>query len=93
MEVILKHKTTDGTTYHEIDIEFSSNKKWGSQQKFVEKLILKEIKSLEGKMLIQKTTIADCVQYKSEGNLDITYEKLSNNRDRLEFLSSYEYGL
>ncbi len=107
MEVILKHKTTDGKTYHEVDIvnkkhkvitletssteEFTSTKKWGSQQKFVEKLIVKEIESIEGRMLVQKKTIADCIYYKSEGNLDVTKRRLEENKELIAFLKSYEY--
>lgn len=107
MEVILKHKTTDGTTYHEVDIinkkhkvttletstteEFTATKKWGSQQKFVEKLVQKEIETVEGRMLVQKKTIADCIYYKSEGNLDVTKRRLNENRELLEFLTTYEY--
>ena len=107
MEVILKHKTTDGTIYHEVDIikkkhkvttletptteEFTVTKKWGSQRKFIEKLVLKEIETIEGKMLIQKKTIADCIHYKSEGNLDVTKRRLNKNRELLEFLTTYEY--
>ena len=108
MEVILKHKTTDGTTYHEVDIinkkhkvttletptteEHSANKKWGTQQKFVETLIKKEMETVEEKMLIQKKTIADCIYYKSEGNLDITKRRLEENKELIEFLKIYEYG-
>lgn len=107
MEVILKHKTTDGKTYHEVDIinkkhivitlettkteEFTSTKKWGSQQKFVEKLVSDEIKEVESKMLVQKKTIADCIYYNSEGNLDITKKRLEENKELLEFLQTYEY--
>src|SRR5210317_924547 len=107
MEVILKHKTTDGKTYHEVDIinkkhkvttletstteEFTSTKKWGSQQKFVEKLIVKEIESIEGRMLVQKKTIADCHYYKSTSHLDITEKRLTENRELLEYLKTYEY--
>jgi hypothetical protein len=108
MESILKHKTTDGMTYHEVDIinkkhkvttletttteEHSTNKKWGTQQKFVEKLVLNEISVVEEKMLVQKKTIADCIYYGSESNLDITKIKLNKNRELLEFLTTYEYG-
>jgi hypothetical protein len=109
MEVILKHKTTDGTTIHEVDIinnkhkvitlettttdEFTSTKKWGSQQKFVEKLVLKEIEDVESRMLVQKKTIADCIYYKSEGNLEVTKRRLDENRELLEFLKDYKYGV
>lgn len=107
MEVILKHKTTDGKTYHEVDLtnkkhrvttletssteEFTSTKKWGTQQKFVEKLILNEIKTVEGRMLVQKKTIADCIYYKSEDNLDVTKRKLEENKELIVFLKTYEY--
>jgi hypothetical protein len=106
MEVIIKHDTTDGSTHHEInlstrkhkvttldsnDLESTSTKKWGSQQKFVEKLILKEIEKVEGKMLIQKKTIADCIYYKSEDHLEVTKRRLKENKEIIEFLKTYEY--
>jgi transcriptional regulator NrdR family protein len=107
MEVIIKHTTTDGNTYHEVDLsnrkhrvttletseseEFTSTKKWGSQEKFVDKLVLKEIESVEAKMLIQKKTIADCIYYKSEDHLDVTKRKLDENRELLEFLKTFNY--
>ncbi len=108
MEVIIKHKTTDGTTYHEIDLsnkkhkvttletnntdEFTSTKKWGTQQKFVEKLILKEIDIIEERMLVQKKTIADCIYYNSESHLDVTKRKLEENKELIEFLKTYKYA-
>jgi hypothetical protein len=107
MEVILKHKTSDGTSYHEVDLvnrkykittletelidESITTKKWGPQQNFIDKLILKEIESLNDKMFTQKMTIAECIRYNSEDNLDITKEKLNMNRERLEFLKKYEH--
>jgi hypothetical protein len=107
MDVILKYTTTNGTTYHEVDlikkkhkvtiletetvVETSTNKKWGSQENFVEGLISKEITTLEGKILVQKTTIADCIRYKSEDHLHVTKRKLDENRERLTFLTSYEF--
>jgi transcriptional regulator NrdR family protein len=107
MEVIIKHTTTDGKTYHEVDLsnrkhrvttletsdteEYTSTKKWGSQQKFVDKLVLKEIETVEDKMLVQKKTIADCIYYKSESHLEITKRKLSENRELLEFLKTFDY--
>ena len=107
MEAILKHKTVDGKTYHEVDIinekhivitlettqteEFTTIKKWGTQQKFIEKLVLDEIKDLESKMLIQKKTISECIKYNTTGNLDITKKRLETNKELLEFLQTYEY--
>jgi hypothetical protein len=107
MEAILKHTTSDGHTHHEVDIinkkhkvitlatddvkESSTTEKWGTQQKFVEKLVMKAIEVIGEKMVEQKKTIADCETYNSMGNLGVTRKRLDMNRELLVFLNTYEY--
>ena len=105
MEVILTHKTTDGKTLHEVDlnnkkhyvitypdgIETRSAKRWGSQQKLVERLIEKEIDKVKDRIGIQKNTIGECIHYNKMDGIEITQNKLKINEELLEFLTSFEY--
>lgn len=99
--MIIKHTTTDGNTYHEIDLgeckhmvtenEVTVNKRWGTQQKLVERLVVSEIKKVNEHINTQKMTIGQCIKYGRLDNLDITREKLNLNEGKIEYLISYEY--
>jgi hypothetical protein len=105
MDVILKHTTTDGSTYHEVDLtnkrhtvttqsdgeDKTVTKRWGSTQKLVEKLVTKEITVVEEKIKVQRKTIGDCIYYNSTDHLEVTERKLTMNRELLEFLTSFSY--
>ena len=101
--MVLEHTTTDGKTRHEIDLEEKKHvienledhslttKKWGTQQKFVEKLITKQIDKVQEKIMSQKMTIADCYKYNTLTGIESTQKKLGDNLETLEYLKSYEY--
>lgn len=104
MEVILKHKTTDGKSFHEVDlvnkkhtvttypdgVEKIVSKKWGTQEKFINNLIDKEITKIKDKITIQKNTIGECIHYNKMDGIEITQNKLKSNQELLEFLISFE---
>lgn len=101
--MVLEHITTDGKTRHEVDLEEKKHviedledhslvtKKWGTQQKFVEKLISKQIERVEEKIMSQKMTISDCYKYNSLTGIESTQKKLEENIEILDYLKSYDY--
>lgn len=103
--MVLKHTTTDGNTNHEIDLhekthivttidiegEAMVKKKWGTQQKFVEKLISKEINKIEDRIKTQKKTIGECVHYNKMEGMEITQRLLEDNKGKLKYLQEYVY--
>jgi hypothetical protein len=105
-EVILKHTTTDGKTHHLVDLtikkhivesvdadgdSYTVNKKWGTQQKFVEKLIKKEIEKVKTRISVQKHTIGECKHYNRMSGIEITEKKLKLNEQKLHYLENYVY--
>ncbi len=107
MEVILKHTTTDGKTLHEVDlvnkkhtvttqpdgVEKKVTKRWGTQEKFIDKLINKEIDKVKGRISVQKKTIGECIHYNKMDGIEVTQNKLSINEELLEFLTSFKYEI
>ena len=101
--MVLEHITTDGKTKHEVDLvnkkhvvtdlsdKSMSDKKWGTQQKFVEKLINKEIEKVESRIIRQKTTIGECIRYNKLDALDVTEKLITKNESKLEYLKNYVY--
>jgi hypothetical protein len=107
-DVIIKHKTSDGKTNHEVNLTdkkhtvvtedntavdgfVSVNKRWGTQQKLVEKMISNEIELVNEKMLVQKKTINECIYYNSTSNLEPTRKALEKNEEKLNYLKEYVY--
>ncbi len=98
--MVLEHITTDGKTKHEVDLvnkkhvvtdlsdKSMSDKKWGTQQKFVEKLINKEIEKVESRIIRQKTTIGDCIRYNKLDALDVTEKLITKNESKLKYLKN-----
>jgi len=103
--MVLKHTTTDGKTQHEVDLhekthvvtveeldgETVTNKKWGTQQKFVEKLISKEIEKIQDKIKVQKRTIGECHYYNKLEGIEITEKLMEKNITKLKYLEEYVY--
>jgi hypothetical protein len=103
--MVLKHTTTDGMTNHEVDLhekthvvttedlegETVTKKKWGTQQKFVEKLISKEIEKVEDRIKIQKRTIGECMYYNKMEGIEVTQRMLEQNKEKLKYLQEYVY--
>jgi len=101
--MILEHTTTDGKTKHQVDLvdkkhvitnledNSMSTKKWGTQQKFVEKLIVKEIEKIESKIYQQKVTIGECIRYNKLEGIENTESRIKKNESKLDYLKSYVY--